>query len=52
MMKSVDVASLVEDWRKVWEPKILEVGDMEKESSKALQNKLEGIFSFYGCAGE
>ena len=54
MMKSVDIASLVEDWMKVWEPKILEVGDMEKESSKALQNKLEGIFSFEfcGCAGE
>ena len=29
----------------VWEPKILDVGDKE-ESSKALQSKLEGIFSF------
>ena len=45
MMNSVDVASLVGDWRSVWEPKILDVGDKE-ESSKALQSKLEGIFSF------
>ena len=53
MMISVDVASLVGDWRNVWEPKILDVGDKE-ESSKALQSKLEGIFSFefYRCAGE
>ena len=53
MMNSVDVASLVGDWRNVWEPKILDVVDKE-ESSKALQSKLEGIFSFefYWCAGE
>ena len=42
MMNSVDVASLVGDWRNVWEPKILD----KEESSKALQSKLEGIFSF------
>ena len=45
MMNSVDVASLVGDWRNVWEPKILDVGDKE-ESSKVLQSKLVGIFSF------
>ena len=45
MMNSVDVASLVGDWRNVWEPKILDVGDKEGRS-KALQSKLEGIFSF------
>ena len=43
MMNSVDLASLVGDWRNVWEPKILDGGDKE-ESSKALQSKLEGIF--------
>ena len=37
-------ASLEGDWRKVWEPKILEVDEKEKESSMALQSKLEGIF--------
>ena len=42
MMNPVDVASLVGDWRNVWEPKILDVGDKE-ESSKVLQR---GIFSF------
>ena len=47
-------ASLEGDWRNVWEPKILEVDEKEKESSMALQSKLEGIFSFefYRCAGE
>ena len=50
MMNSLDVASLVgdwrnvwDDWRNVWEPQILDVGYKE-ESSKALQSKLEGIF--------
>ena len=44
MMNSVDVASLVGDWRNVWEPKILDVDDKE-ESRKALQRKL--AFEFY-----
>lgn len=37
-----DVTCLVEDWKNLWEPKILSYGDRESKSSKSLLTKLSG----------
>ena len=37
-----DVACIVEDWKNVWEPKILAHGERESQSSKSMQTKLAG----------
>lgn len=40
--KGADVASLVNEWNTVWEPKILLLGIKESETSKSLSTKLAG----------
>lgn len=36
------MTTAVDEWKSVWEPKIIRMGENEKESSKALKNKLQG----------
>ena len=43
MASAVDVANVLEDWKVVWEQKVIRMGENEKEASKALKDKLEGI---------
>ena len=41
---NADVVSLVEEWKNVWQPKVLLCGDREAKTSKTLSTKLSGIF--------
>lgn len=47
MANSNDVESLVDEWRTVWEPKILCYGDKESKTSKTLKAKLSGNCSMH-----